>query len=117
MMTVVGEEGTPLEDFVVMLKAEFFDNCYLQQNAYDPVDGATPAERQRLVFDKILEVVRADFGLADKESARRTLVAAQDLFRNWNYAAMESEEFKRIQREIDEFLANKGRNVRTNVKC
>ena len=117
MMTVVGEEGTPLEDFVVMLKAEFFDNCYLQQNAYDPVDGATPAERQRLVFDKILEVVRADFGLADKESARRTMVAAQDLFRNWNYAAMESEEFKRIQREIDEFLANKGRNVRTNVKC
>jgi V/A-type H+-transporting ATPase subunit A len=117
MMTVVGEEGTPLEDFVVMLKAEFFDNCYLQQNAYDPVDGATPAERQRLVFDKILEVVRADFGLADKESARRTMVAAQDLFRNWNYAAMESEEFKRIQREIDEFLANKGRNVRTNAKC
>jgi hypothetical protein len=45
------------------------------------------------------------------------MVAAQDLFRNWNYAAMESEEFKRIQREIDEFLANKGRNVRTNVKC
>jgi V/A-type H+-transporting ATPase subunit A len=108
MMTVVGEEGTPLEDFVVMLKAEFFDNCYLQQNAYDPVDGATPAERQRLVFDKILEVVRADFGLADKESARRTMVAAQDLFRNWNYAEWQGEEFKRIVGEIDAFIAARG---------
>ncbi len=108
MMTVVGEEGTPLEDFIVMLKAEFFDNCYLQQNAYDPVDGATPAERQRLVFDKILEVVRADFGLADKESARRTMVAAQDLFRNWNYAEWQGEEFKRIVGEIDAFIAARG---------
>jgi V/A-type H+-transporting ATPase subunit A len=108
MMTVVGEEGTPLEDFVVMLKAEFFDNCYLQQNAYDPVDGATPAERQRLVFDKILEVVRADFGLADKESARRTMVAAQDLFRNWNYAEWQGEEFKKILGRIEAFIAARG---------
>jgi V/A-type H+-transporting ATPase subunit A len=108
MMTVVGEEGTPLEDFVVMLKAEFFDNCYLQQNAYDPVDGATPAERQRLVFDKILEVVRADFGLADKESARRTMVAAQDLFRNWNYAEWPGEEFKKILGRIEAFIAARG---------
>jgi len=108
MMTVVGEEGTPIEDFVVMLKAEFFDNCYLQQNAYDPVDGATPAERQRLVFDKILEVVRADFGLADKESARRTMVAAQDLFRNWNYAEWQGEEFKKILGRIEAFIAARG---------
>ena len=33
MMTVVGEEGTPVEDFAMMLKAEFFDAAYLQQNA------------------------------------------------------------------------------------
>jgi len=57
MMTVIGEEGTSLEDFIVMHKAEFFDNTFLQQNAYDAVDGATPAERQKRVFDKLLEVV------------------------------------------------------------
>jgi len=73
------------------------------------VDAATPADRQRLVFDKTLEVANTDFGFEDKELARRTMVAAQDLFRNWNYAAMESAEFKRIQGAIDAFLANKGR--------
>jgi len=117
MMTVVGEEGTPLEDFVVMLKAEFFDSCYLQQNAYDPVDGATPAERQQFVFDKLLEILDLAIAAESKDEARKTVTHIQDLFRNWNYAAWESEEFKRIQREIDEFLANKGRNVITNVKC
>jgi len=108
MMAVVGEEGTSIADFTAMLKAEFFDTCYLQQNAFDAVDAATPADRQRLVFDKILEVANTDFGFEDKELARRTMVAAQDLFRNWNYAAMESEEFKRIQGEIDAFVAAKG---------
>jgi len=109
MMAVVGEEGTSIDDFTTMLKAECFDTCYLQQNAFDPVDAATPADRQRLVFDKILEVANTDFGFEDKELARRTMVAAQDLVRNWNYAAMESAEFKRIQGEIDAFIADKGR--------
>ena len=86
MMTVVGEEGTSIDDFTVMLKADLFDNCYLQQNAFDKVDAATPAERQQFVFDKVLEVVETDFDFEDKDTARRTLVEAIDMFRNWNYA-------------------------------
>jgi V/A-type H+/Na+-transporting ATPase subunit A len=112
MMAVVGEEGTSITDFTTMLKAEFFDNVYLQQNAYDAVDAATPADRQRFVYDKILTVVNLDFAFADKELARRTLVAAQDLFRNWNYAAWQGEEFKKILGNIDAFIAAKGRSAK-----
>jgi V/A-type H+/Na+-transporting ATPase subunit A len=86
MMTVVGEEGTPIEDFTTMLKAEFFDAAYLQQNAYDDVDAATSTGRQRFVFDKILEVVEADFAFRDKDEARRRLKIISSMFINWNYA-------------------------------
>ena len=72
------------------------------------MDAATPAERQRFVFDKILEVTNLDFGFEDKETARKTLVIAQDLFRNWNYAAWDSDEFKKILGQIDAFIAAKG---------
>jgi V/A-type H+-transporting ATPase subunit A len=89
MMTVVGEEGTPIDDIAIMLKTEFFDNCYLQQNAFDKVDGAAPAMRQRFVFDKILEVLDLDFDFSSKDEARKVMVNATDLFRNWNYAAWE----------------------------
>ena len=109
MMTVVGEEGTPIEDFTDMLKSEFFDSCFLQQNAFDEVDTATPAERQIFVFDKMLEVSRMDFEFSDKDHARRTFVHISDLFRNWNYAATDSEEYKRILGGIDEFVGKKGR--------
>ncbi|MBL7133680.1 MAG: V-type ATP synthase subunit A [Phycisphaerae bacterium] len=107
MMTVVGEEGTSIDDFSDMLKAEFFDNCYLQQNAYDEVDTATPAERQQFVFDKMLDVLKLKLHFDDKDQARRTFVQLSDLCRNWNYAATDSDEYRRILAQIDAFVEKK----------
>ena len=133
MMTVVGEEGTSVEDFTVALKSDFFDNVYLQQNAFDEVDAATPAARQKFVFDKVLQVMELDFGFADKTAARRTLVTATDLFRNWNYAAWKppkgpskdgefdmagaSDEFKKLLAQIEQLIATKGSAGQTEAKA
>jgi tetratricopeptide (TPR) repeat protein len=54
----------------------FFDNVFLQQDAFDEVDAATPADRQKFVFDKVLAVVDMEFEFEDKEVARKTLVEA-----------------------------------------
>ena len=111
MMTVVGEEGTSIEDFTVYLKAEFFDSVYLQQNAFDKVDGATDAERQKFVFAKCLEVLRLDFEFESRQQARSVMFDVADVFRNWNYAARDSEEFNNIQADIDACIARKGRDA------
>ena len=109
MMAVVGEEGTSVEDFTRMLKAEFLDEVYLQQNAFDEVDAATPAERQQMVFDTVMEILELDFAFADRDEARRIMVECTDLLRNWNYMATDSDEFEQTQRQIHEFIAKKGR--------
>jgi len=106
MMTVVGEEGTPLEDFILALKADFFDNVYLQQNAFDEVDAATPAERQQFVFAKVVAVLDAELHFVDKSDARRRMFEISDLFRNWNYAAADSEEYRRWLEKIDDCIAH-----------
>ncbi len=111
MMAVVGEEGTSVEDFVVMQKAEVFDACYLQQNAFDKVDGATPKDRQEFVFDKMLELMELDLAADTKDDVRRLMVEARDLYLNWNYAATDSDEYKKILAQIDEFLAAHGREA------
>jgi V/A-type H+-transporting ATPase subunit A len=86
MMTVVGEEGTTIEDFSLMLKSEFFDSSYLQQNAFDKVDGSSLRERQRFVFDKVLEVLSLDFAFEEKDEARSIMMKIGNLFKDWNYA-------------------------------
>jgi len=93
MMKVVGEEGTSLADYVLHLKGEFFDAVYLQQNAFDPVDAATPTERQRAVFALFEEILAVPLKLESRDEARnffqRLRVAGLEL----NRASWGSEDF------------------------
>ncbi len=107
MMTVIGEEGTSVVDYTLVLKSDFFDNCFLQQNAFDPVDAASPADRQIFIFDKIFDILKLDFDFEDKEQARETFVQVSALFRNWNYAATDSDEYTKILRQVNLFISTK----------
>ena len=84
MMKVVGEEGTMMEDFLIYLKAEFFDAVYLQQNAFDKVDEFTPKERQQYVFDVVEKVLDKEFSFEGKDEARKFFQELRQSFINWN---------------------------------
>ena len=107
MMKVIAEEGTSLDDFVVYLKSEFLDYVYLQQNTFDAVDGATGAERQRYMFDRISKVLEGSFTLPDKDTARRYFLELRQMFMDLNYLPMNSEEFKRQEAGIEAKIAER----------
>ncbi|MFA5039873.1 MAG: V-type ATP synthase subunit A [Candidatus Omnitrophota bacterium] len=105
MMKVIGEEGVSLKDYIDYLKGEFFDFVYLQQNAFDPVDEATEAERQTYMFGFIHKnILKNDFGFNDKEEALRFFQKLRQLFRGWNSAPRDSDEFRKIGQEVGELI-------------
>ncbi|MDD1715461.1 MAG: V-type ATP synthase subunit A [Methanolinea sp.] len=104
MMKVVGEEGTALHDYVDYLKAEFFDFVYLQQNAFDPVDEATPEERQKFMYNFIHGILESEFNFENKASALHFFQQLRQSFRSWNSAPWQSEEFGTIEGEISALL-------------
>ena len=104
MMMVVGEEGTPIEDFVVYLKGEFLDAVYLQQNTFDPIDSACSSERQRYVFAKVLAVLRHSFDFEDKTAARDFFNQLRQAFIDWNYAPWQGEGFAEGEKNVDNLL-------------
>jgi len=108
MITVVGEEGIAAHDYATMLKADFVDAAYLQQDAFDDVDGSTDAERQRLVFDHLLAVLDLELDVTEKEEVRAIMVRFTDLFRNWNYQAAGTPEFEATAGEITGLVARGG---------
>jgi len=108
MMKVIGEEGTALDDFVIYLKSEFLDAAYLQQDAFDKVDAATPLERQRYVFAKVTEVLHATFSFADKDAARHFFLELTQLYKTWNPTEFESAEFKTLEAQITEKITRAG---------
>ena len=94
MMKVVGEEGTVIDDFVRYLQAEYLDAAYLQQDAFDAVDGATGAERQALVFSELVRLLRAPQRHADKDAARRHYQRLTQATKEWNRAPWGTPEFE-----------------------
>ncbi len=100
MMKVIGEEGTTLSDFVDYLKGEFFDSVYLQQNAFDKIDEATTADRQEFVFDLIIQIIDKDFTFDSKDTARKFFLDLRQKFINWNTKEFDSDEFKKIEKDI-----------------
>ena len=105
MMKVVEEEGTAMADFVVYLKAEYVDAVYLQQDAFDPVDGASSAERQRHVFSLIARILGADMEFEDKDAARSYFQTLTQATRDWNRAAMDDDSFAAAQTRIEGMLS------------
>jgi len=104
MMKVVEEEGTSMADFVVYLKAEFIDAVYLQQDAYDAVDGATSAERQQHVFRFIMKVVGRTLEFSDKQEARGFFQRLTQTTKDWNRVSMEQDEFRDLEKRLDTML-------------
>jgi V/A-type H+/Na+-transporting ATPase subunit A len=104
MMMVVGEEGTSLDDFIVYLKSEFLDAVYLQQNAFDPVDAATPPERQQRTAATLDGILGAQLELEDKEKARSFFHELRRLFLDWNGLEMDAPAYRDTERAITAHL-------------
>ncbi|MCA1904975.1 MAG: V-type ATP synthase subunit A [Desulfarculus sp.] len=103
-MDVVGEEGTSIGDFLIYLKAEFLDSVYLQQNAFDAVDAYNTMERQAYTFRMVEKILKKDIAAKDKDDARDIFFRLTALFKNWNASAWQSDEFKRFESQINDFL-------------
>ena len=102
MMEVTGEEGVTLEDYVTYQKARTLDFVYLQQDAFDPVDAATPLARQQELLDLLDSALGRLPAFADKTAAREHVDRLIKLFTNLNRAAQDSKRYRELSRQITE---------------
>ena len=108
MMKVVGEEGTSLDDFIIYLKEEFLDAVYLQQNSFDEIDSAVGVDRQRYVFNLLLEILGTSFKFESKDEARGWFNRTRQLFIDYNYTTWKSDAFEKLEAQIRAAVEEKG---------
>lgn len=107
MMKVIGEEGTSTEDYILYLKSEFLDSVYLQQNSFDPVDVSVSTERQKHVFNIIINILGAKLNIETKDEARQYFYLLRQKFLDYNGSESDSEKFKNLEEEIISMLESK----------
>lgn len=103
-MEVVGEEGTSLEDMTTYLKAELYDFCYLQQNAFDKEDSYCPLHRQIALFLLINSIFDMDFEFPNHDAAREYFLSMQNQIKNLNFMPFESQMYKDSLEKIHQDL-------------
>ena len=94
-----------MADFIIYLKSELVDAVYLQQNAFDEHDAATPPERQQAIFGLLEQVVDKELEFDDKGAARRHFLNLTQAFKDWHQTAWDSQPFKAGQEKIVALLA------------
>lgn len=105
MMKVVGEEGTSIEDFMLYMKSEYLDSSYLQQDAFNEIDAATPADRQKHVFKIISNILFTNLDFTDKGEARSFFHKITQTTKDWNRTVMNSDDFKKTEKKLLDMIS------------
>jgi len=104
MMAVVGEEGVSVGDLVRFHKGELADRVYLQQDAFDPVDAATPIDRQVADLWLLNRVLNNERDFGDAKAARAFYTELTDALYQRNYCAVGSAEHRDHTAHIEGLL-------------
>ena len=108
-INILGDDGVPVEYHERFWKSELLDSVILQQDAFDDIDANCPIERQKLMYNMVLDICRKSFSLADFEECQKFFKELIYLFRQMNYSQWQSEQFysfkEKIEGSVNEKLA------------
>ncbi len=106
-INILGDDGVPVEYHEMFWKSELVDFVILQQDAFDDIDANCPIDRQKYMFDFVMEVCRKQYGFAEFEDCSAFFKNLINLFKQLNYIVWKSEEFAKYESEIRALVATK----------
>ena len=95
---------THLEYHERFWKSELIDFVILQQDAFDEIDANCPIERQKMMYEMVLDVCRKSFGFADFEECSQFFKGLINLFRQMNYSEWKSAKFEDYRKQIEAYV-------------
>ena len=100
-INILGDDGVPVEYHERFWKSELIDFVILQQDAFDDIDANCPLERQKMMFEMVLDICNKTFDFADFEECSQFFKTLINLFRQMNYAEWQSEKFADYRSQIE----------------
>ncbi|MDL2319625.1 V-type ATP synthase subunit A [Alistipes sp. OttesenSCG-928-B03] len=103
-INILGDDGVPLEYHERFWKSELIDFVILQQDAFDSVDGNTPMDRQKFMFNMVISICERSFRFVDFEDCSSFFKCMINMFKQMNYSAWGSAEFDDYRKQIDDLV-------------
>ena len=106
-INILGDDGVPVEYHERFWKSELLDSVILQQDAFDDIDANCPIERQKLMYNMVLDICRKSYDLADFEACSKFFKELIYMFRQMNYSEWQSEQFYSFKSKIEALVNEK----------
>lgn len=106
-ISILGDDGVPIDYHDTFWKSELLDFSILQQDAFDDIDKATPLERQQFMLRKILGICRTPFKFDDFEQVQTYYKNVINLVKQMNYSEYNSDKFNDFQTQLDKLIAER----------
>ena len=107
-INILGDDGVPMSYHETFWKSELIDFAFLQQDAFDAVDGLCPLDRQKYMLDLILDICDRHFEFDNYEDCRAWFKRVINALRQMNFSKWESEDFKKFHTQLNEILSENG---------
>ncbi len=108
-INILGDDGVPMSYHETFWKSELVDFCFLQQDAFDPIDSLCPIERQKFMLDLILRICNTDFSFEDYEKCRDYFKNMINILRQMNYSEFHGEAFVRYNEQLTKLIQENGK--------
>ena len=106
-INILGDDGVPVEYHERFWKSELLDSVILQQDAFDDIDANCPIERQKMMYNMVLDICGKSFDLENFEVCSSFFKQLIYTFRQMNYSEWKSEQFESFRTQIEELVNSK----------
>ena len=106
-INILGDDGVPVEYLERFWKSELLDSVILQQDAFDDIDANCPIERQKMMYNMVLDICGKSFDLENFEVCSSFFKQLIYTFRQMNYSEWKSEQFESFRTQIEELVNSK----------
>jgi V/A-type H+-transporting ATPase subunit A len=103
-INILGDDSVPIVYHQRYWKSELIDFCFLQQDAFDPIDKVTPMDRQRYMIDRIYTICKTEFRFDTFGEVALYFKRIINQIKQMNYSAFGQEEFKKYEDELDSIV-------------
>ena len=79
----------------------------LNKDAFDNIDANCPIERQKMMYNMVLDICRKSFQLADFDECSKFFKELIYTFRQMNYSEWKSEQFEKFRAQIETLVNGK----------
>ncbi len=108
-INILGDDGVPISYHETFWKSELVDYCFLQQDAFDPVDSLCPIERQKYMLNLLLGICDKEFSFENYEQCRDVYKEIINDIRQMNYTEFKSEKFNAYLDELNKLIDKYGK--------